>query len=228
MDVHSGHRERLRSRFLEHGLDNFNEINALELLLFYCVPRRDTNPIAHALLDQFGSLDGVFQASIQELCQVSGVGETSAALIRLVPQLMKKSMTTKAMLTDVIRSSEDAGRYLAPRFAFERDEVVFMLCLDSQKRVICCTEMGRGVVNSVETNVRRIVETALKAKAAAVIFAHNHPDGIAVPSVEDRLVTKQINSSLALVGIPLVDHIIFSGDDFVSFADSGLLGLLKY
>lgn len=223
MGIHDGHRDRLRSLFLFHGLDGFNDLNALELLLFYAIPRRDTNPIAHELLDRFGSLSGVFEASEQELCQISGLSKNAAALIMLVPQLMKKSMLSKVSDMKQILSSNDAGAYLAPHFINERDEILLLLCLDSQKRIIACSEVGRGIVNSVEANIRRIVETALKSKASSVIIAHNHPDSVALPSAADEYVTKQISASLSLVGISLADHIIVSGDDFVSFADSGML-----
>ena len=228
MGVHDGHRDRLRARFLEYGLDNFNDLNALELLLFYAIPRRDTNEIAHALLECFGSLEGVFYASERELLQVPGIGTNAAALIRLVPQLMKKSALSRPDRREVIMNSSDAGRYFVPRFMYEQDEVVDLLCLDGQKRVIKCAEMGRGVVNCVETSIRRIVETALKYKSSSVILAHNHPDGLALPSSEDDMVTKQVSTALALVGVSLEDHIIVAGDDFVSFADSGIMRLYRY
>lgn len=228
MGVHDGHRERLRQRFLEHGLDNFNELNALELLLFFSVPRRDTNPLAHALLDRFGSLAALFEASEQELKDVKGVGENTVALIRLVPQIMRRSGTARADNIKHICNSEDAGEYFVPRFMGERDEVVLLLCLDSQRRVISCTEMGRGVVNSVETSIRRMVETALKCKATSVILAHNHPDGNALPSEEDNMVTQRAAKAFALMGIQLADHIIVADDDFVSFLDSGMLDLYFY
>lgn len=125
-------------------------------------------------------------------------------------------------------NSSDAGRYFVPRFMYEQDEVVYLLCLDGQKRVIKCAEMGRGVVNCVETSIRRIVETALKYKSSSVILAHNHPDGLALPSSEDDMVTKQVSTALALVGVSLEDHIIVAGDDFVSFADSGIMRLYRY
>ena len=228
MGVHDGHRDRLRARFLEYGLDNFNDLNALELLLFYAIPRRDTNEIAHALLECFGSLEGDFYASERELLQVPGIGTNAAALIRLVPQLMKKSALSRPDRREVIMNSSDAGRYFVPRFMYEQDEVVYLLCLDGQKRVIKCAEMGRGVVNCVETSIRRIVETALKYKSSSVILAHNHPDGLALPSSEDDMVTKQVSTALALVGVSLEDHIIVAGDDFVSFADSGIMRLYRY
>ena len=228
MGVHDGHRERLRQSFLEHGLSGMNDINALELLLFYAVPRRDTNELAHLLLQHFGSLDGVFSASAEELCEVEGIGAYAASLRTLVPEIMKKSRLSKSREIRQIRSSDDAGEYLLPYFMNERDEVVYLLCLDSKRAVICCAEMGRGVVNAVDTSVRRIVEKALKVKACSVIIAHNHPDGLALPSREDDLFTKCLYNALETVGIRLEDHIIVADEDYISIADTGMMALYKY
>lgn len=228
MGVHDGHRERLRARFAEHGLESFNELNALELLLCYAIPRRDTNEIAHRLLDAFGSLSGVFQASMQELTSISGIGENAATLILMVPQIVKKAHVSKAKETKIIRNSTDAGNYLLPYFLDEPDEIVMMLCLDNKRAVICCREMGRGVVNCVDANIRRMVETALKVKTTTVIVAHNHPNGVALPSREDDNFTRTLYRSLGLLGITLEDHIIVANDEFVSLADSGVMHLFKY
>ena len=228
MGVHDGHRERLRARFAEHGLESFNELNALELLLCYAIPRRDTNEIAHRLLDAFGSLSGVFQASMQELTSIPGIGENAATLILMVPQIVKKAHVSKARETKIIRNSTDAGNYLLPYFLDEPDEIVMMLCLDNKRAVICCREMGRGVVNCVDANIRRMVETALKVKTTTVIIAHNHPNGVALPSREDDNFTRTLYRSLGLLGITLEDHIIVANDEFVSLADSGVMHLFKY
>ena len=162
MGVHDGHRERLKARYLEHGLDNFNDINVLELLLFYAIPRADTNLIAHELLNRFGSLSGVLEASIQELQNVSGIGENSALLLSLIPQVSRRYMIDKTKPQKKINSASAAGKYFMPIFMYERDEVLYMLCLDSQKCVICCQLISRGVVNSVEANVRKMTELALR------------------------------------------------------------------
>ena len=228
MGVHDGHRERLRARFAEHGLESFNELNALELLLCYAIPRRDTNEIAHRLLDTFGSLSDVFEASMQELTSIPVIGENAATLILMVPQLVKKARVSKAKETKIIRNSTDAGNYLLPYFLDEPDEIVMMLCLDNKRAVICCREMGRGVVNCVDANIRRMVETALKVKTTTVIIAHNHPNGVALPSREDDSFTRALYRSLGLLGITLEDHIIVANDEFVSLADSGVMHLFKY
>ncbi len=223
MGVHDGHRERMKKRFIEHGLDNFSDINVLELLLFYALPRRDTNALAHKLLERFGSLRGVLEAPVDELEQVEGVGESAAALLRLVPQVSRRYMMSLGDSRNELSSSAAAGRYVVPLFMYEREEVVFMLCLDSRCKLINCREIGRGVVNCAQVSVRRVVEQALSQSAVSVVLAHNHVDGLAIPSREDELTTRRIQEALALVGVTLSDHIIVSGDDFVSLADSGLI-----
>lgn len=228
MGVHDGHRQRLKKRFSENGIESFNDINALELLLFYAIPRRDTNEIAHNLLDRFGSLKAVFEASENELKEVEGVGESAAVLISLIPEILKKSEISKANEIRQINNSKDAGSYLLPRFMNLKDETLIMLCLDSKRSVIFCKEMARGVVNGVDTNIRLLVETALKVKAVSVIIAHNHPGGIALPSREDDYFTKRLFSALNMVGITLEDHLIIVGDEFVSFADSGIMQSIRY
>ena len=220
MGVHDGHRRRLKDRFLEHGLENFNDINALELLLFFSIPRRDTNEIAHALLDRFGSLKAIFAASKRALMEVEGVGPSTAELIMLVPQIMRRSEVIAAGEIKYATSTEAAGQYLLPRFLYEEDEIFYMLCLNSQRRIICCIELERGVVNEVRVNVRKLVETALKYKASSVIIAHNHPDGVALPSAEDDVTTEQIFKALNAVGIALADHLVIADGDFVSYRES--------
>ena len=228
MGVHDGHRARLRETFLEHGLQSMNDINALELLLFYALPRRDTNETAHLLLERFGSLHGVFSAPFEDLREVDGIGDYAAALITLVPEIMKKSSLSRSREIRQIRSSAEAGEFLLPYFMNEQDEVVYMLCLDTKRAVICCAEMGRGVVNTVDANIRRMVEKALKVKASSVILAHNHPDGIAIPSREDDIFTKALYNALETVGIRLEDHIIVADEDYISLADSGMMNLYRY
>lgn len=227
MGVHDGHRERLKSRYIEHGLESFNELNTLELLLFYAIPRKDTNVIAHELLDRFGSLAGVFDASVYELMEVRGVGESAAVLISMIPKAMRKSLISQNEKKPVINSTRLAAEYLVPCFAFEKEEKIMLLCLDSQKKLISCVEVARGVVNSVETNVRRIAELALKSRASSVVLSHNHPDGAAYPSREDDYVTKQVRQALEAICIPLDDHIIIAGDKYVSYAETGLIDLYR-
>lgn len=215
----------MKVRYRDHGLDNFNDVNVLELLLFYAIPRKDTNELAHALLDHFGSLDRIFEASVPELEEVPGIGENTALLITLVPQITRRYLMAKGNCICSITSSAEAGKYLVPRLMFEKEEKLLLLCLDAKKSVISCVSLGSGVINAVDVNVRKVVENAVRNRASSVILAHNHPSGVALPSREDERITREIASALKLVGIPLDDHIIVAGDDFVSFADSGLIWL---
>lgn len=223
MNEHEGHRQRLRRRFIDHGLDSFEDHNVLELLLFYAMPRRDTNLIAHRLLDAFGSLSGVFDANPAALMEVEGMGESAAALIRLVPEVARRYFIERNDPGDVLANSQIAGQYLLPRFLTSREETMILVCMDAKLKVLDCRELGRGSTTSVNVNVRKVVQLALSQNAAAVLLAHNHPGGLAVPSQEDVEVTLHIRQVLAQVDVTLADHIVVAGNDFVSMADSGLL-----
>lgn len=223
MEIHEGHRERLKKRFSEQGLDSFEDHNILELLLFYALPRRDTNPLAHELINRFGSLEGVFAATADELKKVPGLGESGAILIKLIPEISRRCAMSKNRPDEIIDSSEKAGEYLIPLFQNERDEVVYVICLDAKNKLLCCKQLFRGVTNTAEIGLRKIAEFALAKNASSVIISHNHTSGIAIPSMEDEAATKLIKQTLSSIGITLADHIIVAGDDFVSLADSKLI-----
>lgn len=221
MSIHDGHRQRLINRFIRDGLDGFEDHNVLELLLFYSIPRADTNPIAHVLLDRFGSLEKVLSAPIDELTAVPGVGEKTAVFLSFQNALIRYYRVDSSLNTKILRSVEECGAYLLPRFLGRENETVFLLCLDAKCKVKACKEIGEGSVNSTSISVRRVVEAALGANASSVILAHNHPSGIAVPSREDIQTTHRVASALAAVEIILADHLVFADGDFVSIAQSG-------
>lgn len=223
MGVHDGHRERMKQKLLEQGLDVFDDHNVLELLLFYSVPRKDMNPLAHELLNTFGSLEAVFEAPAEELSKVNGIGESTVTLLKLFPEVSRRYVMDKNRFDNILDSTKKAGEYLAARYMYERDEVVYVICLDSKCKVICCKELFRGVANSAEISTRKIVELALAKNATSVIISHNHTSGIALPSIEDEITTKKLITTLASMGITLADHIIVADGDFISLADSGLL-----
>ena len=223
MNEHTGHRQRLKDRFLRQGLDGFADHNVLELLLFYALPRQDTNVLAHRLLDAFGSLDGVFDASPDALKRVKGIGDNAAALIHLVPALARRYSIAKTAPGHILPDSAAAGRFLLPRFINCPDEVMYMVCLDAKLALLDCREINRGDTVSVGVNLRRITQIALEKNATYVLLAHNHTSGLALPSKEDVAATLRVRQVLAQVGVTLSDHIVVAGDDFVSMADSGLI-----
>lgn len=221
MSIHDGHRQRMKERFLREGLDNFDEHQVLELLLFYAIPQKDTNPIAHDLLVRFGSLSQVMEAPVSELRKVKGMGEHTATLLALVTAAGRYYMVNRAMQTVILNSMEKCGEYLLPFFVGRRNETVFLLCMDAKCKALCCKEVGEGSVNSAGVPIRRIVEMALYANATTVVLAHNHPSGIAIPSTEDIQTTARVASALRAVEITLADHIVVADNDYVSMAQSG-------
>ena len=223
MGIHDGHREKMRRRFLETGLEGFADHEALELLLYYAIPRRDTNPIAHALMERYDSLSGVLNAPVEDLEKVEGIGESAAILLSLVSRLSRKARIADASQETILNSSERAGAYLLERFAGERRELVFLLCLDRKGRLLACKRLAEGDVASADLNIRKVVEMALLTSASAVILAHNHPSGLATPSQEDLFLTRYIQDSLKPLGITLYDHVILTDDDMVSLRDSRYL-----
>ena len=222
MSIHDGHRQRLKNRFREEGLDHFEEHEVLELLLYYTIPRRDTNPIAHELLARFGSLAQVLDARPEELAKVPGMGDSAATFLSLITAVGRYYLVNRSIQETILPSIEKCGQYLVPFFHGRRNEMVYILCLDAKCKVLCCKEMGEGSVNSAGVPIRRIVEAALGANATSVILAHNHPSGFALPSGEDVQTTKRVAMALDAVEIQLVDHIVVADDDFVSLAQSGL------
>ena len=225
MGIHDGHRARLRARYIEEGLAHFNEIDTLELLLFYAIPRRDTNELAHLLLQQFGSLDGVLGATTGDLCAVPGISENTAVLLHLFNDVARKCEISRQSIR-IVNSSQDAGTFLLPYFYGLRDETVYLLCLDAKGKVRDCRALFKGSANGVAIAIRKIVEVALSVNATSVIMAHNHPGGLALPSAEDRAATLRIRAALQNLDIVLIDHIIVADQDFISMADSGLFQAL--
>ena len=224
MGIHDGHREKMRQRYLKSGLDGFADHEALELLLYYAIPRKDTNPIAHALMERYGSLSAVLTAPVEDLCKVEGIGENAAILRRLAPQVYQKARLSDVERETVLNSVERAGTYLMQRFIGERREVIYQLCLDRKGRLLACKRLGEGGVSNAELNIRRVVENAILTSASAVILAHNHPSGIALPSTDDYATTTRARDALRTIGVELADHIIVADGDFVSMADSGYIG----
>lgn len=222
MALHSGHRQRLKDRFRQDGLDGFNELNALELLLFYCIPQKDTNPLAHHLLDHFGSFHAVLDASPEELEKVEGVGHNISTFLSLIPQVDRYYYKSKNENVKYINNIEEYKNYIVPYFRNKRNESVCILCLDGTNRILTCRELGEGGVNSAGVPLRKIVDTAMKFDAVKVILAHNHPSGDPKPSIDDIQATKTLARALAAVDIILEDHVVVVGDRGVSMAQTNV------
>ena len=214
--LHAGHRERLRERMRTAGLSAFSEHEVLELLLTYAIPQRDVNPLAHELIAVFGSLNAVLRADENELLRVKGVGRHAAMLLTMMPQLLRYCQMREMGEHPQILTLVDARAYCAPLFFGVNEEQIYMVCLDHAGRVMHRTLLHTGTVDQVALHPRTVVEVAIRHNAYAVILAHNHPGGTAAPSQPDIDVTKRITTVLYLIGIQLVDHLIFAGREAYS------------
>ena len=220
--IHRQHRQRLKKRFLTEGLDHFDSVNLLELILFYAIPQGDTNPIAHRLLDTFGSLSGVMNASYERLVQVDGVGEHAATLLKLFPQVCRRYLDDCNATGDIVSDSGLGVRYLSPKFIGRTVETAFLLCLNGRLRVIYCDVIAEGSQANVSLKLRTIVERAINVNARRIVIAHNHPGSFALPSHADVDTTKQLRNALQPLGIELYDHLIFADGECVSLRQSGV------
>lgn len=223
MDTHKEHRQRKRDQFINHGSDAFADHELLELLLFYAIPRRDVNPLAHTLIEEFGSLEGVFSAPLEALESVSGIGRNAAVLIKLVPHLLRKATLSAAQSETVLDTVERIGDFFLRLFTAEHSEVMYQLCLDAKGRKLSCCKVSEGDPSSISLNTRILVQNALKCNAIMVAIAHNHPSGVAFPSRADKIATAQIRDALAAVNVTLIDHIVVANNDYISFRSDGLL-----
>ncbi len=228
MATHDGHRQRLRERFMLEGLDHFNELQVLELLLFYAIPRQDTNPLAHQLLEQFGTLAQVLEAPVGELEKVPGIGKNAAAFLHLVRDAGRYYQINRTKQEKILNTTEKYVQFLSSFFVGRRNETVFLLCLDAKCKLLCCKEVAEGSINSASISPRRIVEMALGVNATSVILAHNHPSGLAIPSGEDVHTTHRIAAALQTVEIVLADHVIVADGDSVSMVQSGYYNPAQY
>ena len=221
--LHRGHRERLKGRCLEEGLDAFDDHQVLELLLFYALPYRDTNEIAHRLLQYFGSFSGVLDADYHELCRIPGVGPNTAVLLCTLPEFFRRYQQDHMGPKVSLQRVKDAGEYAVGLFIGCKYERFYLLCLDLQGKLIKAALLGEGTLDQVSVYPRIAAETALRYRAEAVVLTHNHPTGSLQPSADDLQVTKRIALALSAIDIDVLDHIIVGGERYVSLADMGLM-----
>lgn len=222
--VHSGHRDRMRERFLKSGLNGFAPHEALELLLFYSIPQKDINPLAHALIERYGSLAAVFDAPVDDLITVKGVKMKTAVLLNLVPKICDMARVQESKRNDqVLGSADAAGRYLLKYLRGETNEVVYMVSMNADGMVLTCEKLEEGSVSRARLSTRKVVERALVHSASRVILGHNHPGGSPAPSAEDIASTARIKEALYAIDVRLDDHIIVAGDRYASMSNLALL-----
>lgn len=212
--VHAGHRARMKERFLAANGKDLADHELLEMLLYYVIPRRDTNEIAHHLIEEFGSIERVLDAPIDELVTTQGVSAATATYLALVREAAGRytaaKVTEREGASPIFDTPEKIVAFLRPKYVGVTVERAYLLLFDNGMRMLDCRHLGDGEISSLLISVRRIAEIAYRKRASRVVLAHNHPDGIALPSKEDLALTRQVAAALQLLEIPLLEHFIFS------------------
>ena len=220
--IHDGHRERVKDEFRKMGLEHFPDHKILELLLYFSVPRADTNIIGHRLINRFGSLSSVFDAPYELLCGVKGIGSQSATLIKLVSSVISAYMDDHTSLKCVINTPDEAMEFMRCKFLSERVECIYMVCMGTNGKVLFCNRVADGTPETVGITPADIVKAALRANAVKVMIAHNHPHGICNPSSQDLRTTSVLFNELRRVDIELTDHIIVAQDGVYSMKKNNM------
>ena len=218
---HTGHRQRMKERFLHTHFDGFEDHQILEMILFYVYPRTDTNPLAHKLLTAFGSLSSVFDASVDTLIS-AGLTPNAATFITMIPHISRVYLSDRNNNNSKIIDFSRLGDYFSPKFIGRDEEAMILLLTDAKGKEIYSGVVSKGSIHASEAPVRKIIDLAVRYNAATAVISHNHPSGVALPSRADLDATKSVFQALNLVGVLLFDHIIVSDDDFVSLRESNL------
>lgn len=218
-NVHKDHRSRVRKKYLENGLDSFEMHEALEFLLFYCVPYKNTSVLAHNLLNAFGSLSAVFDAPYDALCEF-GLTETQATMLKLMPDIARLYIDDKHNNFEKVFNYEQAPDLILRKFIGRENEQVLLILLDAKGKEVFCGIVSKGSLNDTSMPIRKIVDFALRFNAKSAILAHNHPSGVALPSRDDLETTAHVKSALNLIGVRLLDHFIVADNECVSLAQS--------
>ncbi len=216
---HSGHRKRLRKRAAVEGIEHFEPHNLLELLLFYTIPRVDTNETAHRLLDRFGSFSAVLDASREDLMQVHGIGAETAQFLNMLPDVFRIYLQDKEDSPRKMERVEEVTQLLMPLFVGQKREVLYMVCLQAGKTIGRCIEIAEGTTTEVAMQARRIVNEAILSECVGVVLAHNHPSGQAKASNADYAATAHIANALNAVDIPLIEHFVFADGRFAALSE---------
>jgi len=223
-NIHSKHRDRVRKELLAHGFDSETPPHKiLEMLLFYSIPRKDTNEIAHELINKFGSIEAVLKARPEELLKVSGVGENTVAHFKLMLSICYRIINDNNAKIKKFKNTEEIYEYLLGKYFNCNKEMIGITSLSGNGRLLGFDVVGEGDISSVGVSIREIAEVVIKRNAASVILSHNHPGASAVPSIDDIVTTERIYKALADMNVVLLDHIIIAENDFVSFNQTAQL-----
>ncbi len=222
--VHTGHRKRMRERFLKSGAESFADHELIEMLLYNTYPRRDTNELAHKILNEYGnSLSMLIEADPNDLMFKCGLNENTAIFFPIMTELLRRYSLERFSKRKVMDSSDIAGEYAVYLLSHEKRECFYAICLDAQSRLINAALVSHGIINQTNVYIRNVVEAVIKYNAVSVILAHNHPSGKLIPSESDIITTVSIIKVLNSIDVNVVDHIIVADDKYMSMADEKLI-----
>lgn len=223
---HKNHRERMKETYLKHGLDAFSDVEKLEFILYYAIAQKDTNPIAHALLDEFGSFDRVLEAPVEKLMKIDGMGKHSAILLNLL--LESFSVYGRNKNVDEIPDTKTAKAFATNLFRSKYVEEFYVICLSPSNKVLATKLINRGSASEVQVEISKITRVAMDNNCERIMLMHNHPQGINKASDEDLAFTSKILVSCIINDIEVIDHIIYGGNgETFSFESSNILKMLK-
>jgi len=220
---HAGHRQRMRQRFMENGLNGFADHEVLELALFYAIPQRNVNPLAHRLIEHFGSLNAVLEAPVDDLRRVEGVGEYAAALLHLFSCVAGRMESERAGESKTLSNLAQVSRHCVALLRGLRQEHFYLVCLSAQGKVLKDALINRGTIDEVQAYPRLVAEEALRYNAHSVVLCHNHPGGSLIPSQADVETTRILSDLMQKLEIRLVDHVIVADAETLSMAECGLI-----
>ena len=224
--LHAGHRSRMRNRYLSHGMDSLETHEVLEMLLYYAIPQKNTNPLAHHLLNTFGSLHGIFSASHADLEQTDGMTPGAALMVSFLHDMLQRSMQERFVNT-VIRSPEHAANCFRGMTVFEKQEQFWVFYVDKFLTVKGCCAFEGGTVSSVTLDLADVIKHSAMLRSDTVLFMHNHPEGSALPSRSDVEMTLRAMNLLRNDSIRLLDHIIVSEDGYYSMRENGVFSAIQ-
>ena len=209
---HAGHRKRMRERYEKNGFNGWSEHEVLEFILFDKIPRKDTNKIAHDILDKFGSIKNAISSDVESLVKIDGIGEATAKHILSQEKMYNYGRYERIEVKTKKYDPDNPYDFFCALFDGRKRETMYMVCLDIRGRVLRCDLVFEGTFESIDLNVGAMVRLAVTAEAFSVVLAHNHPNGNPEPSDDDIISTRIIKSAMCLVGVELLDHVIFTDE----------------
>ena len=224
---HQGHRKRLREKANSAGIEHWHQHEVLELILTYCIPHKDVNPLAHDLIDKFGSLAGVFDDGFEQLCKINGLGEHSATFLSLFPDFFNRYNASKNLDPIILDTTAKCVNYFRSQSRVKKYEQFYVFCLNAKKKLIKTSHIDSTVASSVNIQLKDFIEIITSCSCRAIIVMHTHPGGNSQPTQSDVVATQRLMEICDTLGISFDDHIVVADNEYFSFLHSGLYYNLK-